>query len=112
MREQIITPNEFLQKIANIDNRIMRANSEELIFNENFEDTIESSSESESDTDDDPSNCIVCNKNKIEVLLIPCAHLCCCKKCWEIQKSITDSKGRPICPLCKTGVKKFTFVEI
>lgn len=110
MREQIITPIEFLQKIANIDNRIMRVNSEELI-NENFDDSIESSSESESDTDD-PSNCIVCNKNKIEVLLIPCAHLCCCKKCWENQKSITDSKGRPICPLCKTGVKKFSFAEI
>lgn len=117
MRDGTITPIEFLQKIASIDNKIMRANSEELLIGANFEDSIESNSESDSESDDNPSNCVICNKNRIEVLLMPCSHVCCCKKCWDKQQDKVDnvdSKGRPLCPLrnCKTDVKKSTFVEI
>lgn len=97
MRDGYITPIEFLQKIANIDNKIMKVGSEDDLTNDEFNDSVHSnndnSSESESDSDEDPSNCIICGKKKIEVLLMPCSHLCCCKMCWEIQKNKRDSKG-------------------
>lgn len=115
MRNGTITPMEFLQKVANIDNKIMNANSQDDLSIDLFNDSVNSNDSSESESDDeDPSTCIICHKNKIEVLLLPCSHSCCCKQCWDAQKKNMDSKGRPLCPIknCNLGVKKFAFVEI
>lgn len=115
MREKLITPIEFLQKISHIDNKIMKASSEDNLINEIFDNSVASNSDSsDSDDDQDSLNCIICEENKLEVLLMPCSHICCCKMCWEKQQKNVDSKGRPICPIsnCNLAVKKFTFVDI
>lgn len=115
MRENLITAIEFLQKIANIDNKIMKASSEDNLVNDNFVDSVATNSDSsDSDDEQDPSHCIICKNNKLEVLLMPCSHICCCKICWEKQQTNVDSKGRPVCPIlnCNLAVKKFTFVDI
>lgn len=115
MRDELITPIEFLQKIANMDNKIMKASSEDDLVNVDFDNSIATNSESsDSEDEEDPSKCIICNINKREVLLLPCAHMCCCKICWAIQKSNLNSKGRAVCPIlnCNSAVKKITFVDI
>lgn len=115
MRNGTITPIEFLQKIANIDNKIMKACSEDILIFDSFDDSIDTNSEnSDSEDDDDPSNCIICKINKREVLFMPCAHMCCCRICWDLQQKKLNSKGRAVCPLfsCNLTVKKFTFVDI
>lgn len=122
MREKVITPMKFLQKIANADNKIMRCTSEEFINqNENENEhnqsnlsTIEiSDSDSNDESDEDIGKCLICFENFIEVLLMSCGHLCVCKGCWQ---SCQDSrtKGRPTCPKtdCTMIVKKFRFVSI
>lgn len=122
MREKIITPLEFLQKIANIDNKIMRCTSDERV-NQNENDhnqsnlsTIEEISDSDEindETDEELGKCIICSENFVEVLIMPCGHLCICKDCWQSRQD-SRTKGRPTCPKtdCKMIVKQFKFVSI
>lgn len=89
MRDGSITPIEFLQKIANIDNKIMTLSSEDDLTNDQINDSIHSNndnrseSESESEGDEDPSNCI-------EVLLMPSAHIYAVAKCAGKNKRIKE----------------------
>lgn len=43
-------------------------------------------------------NCLLCDANPREVLMVPCRHLCICRRCSVKEDNITQ------CPLCKCAV--------
>ncbi|KAJ8977539.1 hypothetical protein NQ317_010059 [Molorchus minor] len=50
--------------------------------------------------DDLPENqlCVVCKANPIEIILLPCGHVCLCEDC---SVDITEQ-----CPVCRAGIEK------
>lgn len=44
--------------------------------------------------------CKICMVNKIQLVLLPCAHLCACRNC-------AAGIRTPDCPVCKTSVSAY-----
>lgn len=110
--DDAITPMQFLEKIANLNNRIMQDTPLELDINESFDEVTNPLSSNESDTDDeDYILCVICSINKPNILLQPCLHCCLCGECWsKLERSSKQSKVK--CPRrdCSKTVKKHSTV--
>lgn len=46
--------------------------------------------------------CIVCMKNKIDIVIVDCGHICICKSCGRI----IMIEGHKTCPMCMTKIIK------
>ncbi|RZC35723.1 zf-C3HC4 3 and/or Neuralized domain containing protein [Asbolus verrucosus] len=51
---------------------------------------------------EEPSECVICYENNIEMALYPCGHTCMCYTC--AQKQRHDEDGR-YCPMCRATIK-------
>lgn len=47
-------------------------------------------------------NCVICLQEKSCILLMPCKHLCVCKKCFDLFKKNGNYFN---CPLCRTRIQ-------
>eukprot|EP00759_Apiculatamorpha_spiralis_P008599 PhF_6_TR15535/c0_g1_i1/m.24155 len=60
-------------------------------------DTEVCAEESEVPPPEDAANCVVCLDAKIDCVILPCGHLCCCRPC---------SKHMRICPICRNPISE------
>eukprot|EP00092_Neocalanus_flemingeri_P093432 GFUD01118753.1.p1 GENE.GFUD01118753.1~~GFUD01118753.1.p1 ORF type:complete len:119 (+),score=23.41 GFUD01118753.1:87-443(+) len=45
----------------------------------------------------DSLGCVICMEGTKEVMMDPCGHVCCCRKC----ASMLSNKGERRCPVCR-----------
>lgn len=57
----------------------------------------------DSPTEVEDFQCVVCHKNKRNVLLMPCRHLCLCQEC----KRVVEADRFDTCPLCRSSVASY-----
>eukprot|EP00831_Metopus_contortus_P056747 TRINITY_DN4880_c0_g1_i1.p2 TRINITY_DN4880_c0_g1~~TRINITY_DN4880_c0_g1_i1.p2 ORF type:complete len:267 (-),score=48.06 TRINITY_DN4880_c0_g1_i1:33-800(-) len=64
--------------------------------------------EGKKEEDDEASKeCVVCYSEIADTVVVPCRHLCLCKKCAQIVRMQTSK-----CPICRTQVKTFIHIQL
>ena len=58
--------------------------------------------------DDLKKECIVCYDENVDVLVMPCRHLCLGLEC---AKLIREKKDKRHCPMCRTDIVKFVRIQ-
>lgn len=110
----IITSIQFLEKISNLNNKIMKEESTELDPSTIYQ-SSSSSSDSESDEGDECNPvCVKCNEFKPTILLLPCTHCCLCGNCWQIiSNKSKKNENVAKCPRrdCRKVVKKVSQID-
>lgn len=112
LTNETITSLQFLEKVANLNNKVMKENH--LEPKKPFELDNPDSNQSDSSDDNEESLCLICDQEKAEVLFFPCAHCFICAACWKKRSEETLSKGKTLkCPRidCKKLVKRHTIIS-
>lgn len=62
---------------------------------------------SQSETQSRPLLCVVCYVNKVNVILLPCAHVNICVQCSDIIiTQANENATAPKCPYCKSVINQ------
>lgn len=113
VEQEMITPLQFLEKVANLNNKIMKSSpmDEEPQFLDEIVDSTDSESEDDAETED--SLCVICIRKQASVLFMPCSHCCVCTECWNKRLELVTRKSLK-CPRigCNRSVKKNTIITL
>lgn len=57
--------------------------------------------------EEESKECVICYTELANTAVLPCRHLCLCKKCAQIVRMQTSK-----CPICRTSVQMFISFKI